>query len=117
MVQKKPRTWGWKVIKYHYAKDMTDPADIALHMRGKGMQVGRTWVQEKLKKYLDAHTESRIWEGVHHGGSLLLLLPRCLARRRGRGVVETSDPLVRVGRHEAQGEGAAGGGAAGVDRG
>jgi hypothetical protein len=51
MVQKKPRTWGWKVIKYHYAKDMTDPADIALHMRGKGMQVGRTWVQEKLKKY------------------------------------------------------------------
>ena len=42
MVKKKPRTWGWKVIKYRYAKDMKNPADIALHMRGKGMHVGRT---------------------------------------------------------------------------
>ena len=46
------------MIKYYYAKDMTDPKNIALRMRGKGMQVAwqghASWLHVaacKLKKY------------------------------------------------------------------
>jgi hypothetical protein len=63
----KPKAWGWKVIKYYHLKGLTDPNEIVRHMRGKGMRVGRTWVQDRLRKYRedgdpnsrDARTDAR----------------------------------------------------------
>lgn len=67
MPAKKPKAWGWKVVKYYHAKGIKKPEDIAVHMRTKGMLVRRTWVQERLKKYRedgdpnsrDARSDSR----------------------------------------------------------
>ena len=67
MPAKKPKAWGWKVAKYYHAKGIKKPKDIAVYMRTKGMLVGRTWVQERLKKYRedgdpnsqDARSDSR----------------------------------------------------------
>ena len=63
MPAKKPKAWGWKVVKYYHAKGIKKPKDIAVYMRTKGMLVGRTWVQERLKKYREdvvSHTDHGI---------------------------------------------------------
>ena len=55
------------MVKYYHAKGIKKSRDIALYMRTKGMLVGRTWVQDRLRKYRedgdpnsrDARSDSR----------------------------------------------------------